>query len=190
MIHEAIDNDSSEAFGVEPTWTVDGLKSAEWAMRKIADAQQKIDSFDAQANEWLEEIEAWHQRVIKRPTQTIEFFSEHLRRYALAQRALDPNAKTLVLPSGEVRTRAVNDRVVVRDKELVLAWARTAAPEVIQITETIKADELTKHITKVDKDGTTALIDATTGEFVEGLGLELARVTAKVVPLDKTDKND
>lgn len=181
MIEEIDTNEEA----VAESWQVDDLASAEWAMRKVAKATKEIADIDAAAQQWHQEIDDWRDKVAKRPNQTIEFFSEHLARYARKAREADEDNKTLVLPSGEVRTRSSKEKIIVADKTAVLEWARTAAPEAIKITESLLVSELAHHVAirhAEGADGQPILVERSSGEIVAGLSLAPASLSVTVVP--------
>ena len=184
----AVEVSAEEAVG--EGWKIDGLRSAEWAMRKIVDEQRRIEELEMQAKEWAADIERWRKRVLARPNQTIEFFTGHLTRWALDQRELDPKMKTVVLPSGEVKTRQAKDRVVVVDADRVLDWARANLPDAVATTvvEKVKVAELTGYVMNLDENSWPTEVDEETGEIlpaecpVPGIRIEAEHVTATVVP--------
>ena len=181
---EEIDPDEE---AVAESWHVEDLSSAEWAMRRVAKATKEIADIDAAAQQWHQEIEDWRDKVAKRPNQTIEFFSEHLARYARKAREANEDNKTLVLPSGEVRTRSSKEKIVVDDVEAALEWARTAAPDAIKTTESLLVKELAHHVAiqRGDEEAQPLLVDPTSGEIVAGLSLAPATLSVTVVPRSK-----
>ncbi len=184
MMHEEIDPDEEE---VAESWHVEDLGSAEWAMRRVAKATQELAEIDAAEQQWREEIDEWRAKVAKRPNQTVEFFTEHLSRFARNRRAINEDKKTLVLPSGEVRTKISKEKIVVDDKQAAIEWARTGAPDAIKITESLLVSELAAHVVirQGVGGGQSLLIDPTSGEIVSGLSLDPAVLSVTVVPQSK-----
>jgi len=86
-----------------------------WAMRKLADAQRKIDAITLRAETERRRINAWEDQSTKPFSSTVEYFAGLLGSYATCQR--DEGVKHLSYPDGYVQTRATQDKVVVADNE-------------------------------------------------------------------------
>lgn len=112
-------------------WRIHDDGAAEWAMAHVARADDELARLKAQAAEWtieaedrLARIRQWFDHRAARHLATRLFMEAHLRRYALERRAEDPkHAKTLVLPSGAVRTVEQKPKAAVADEATVIAWA-------------------------------------------------------------------
>lgn len=169
-------------------WYVDGQDTAEWAMRKLAaiDAEQK--ALAAQRDAYVERITAWFDRRAAVLAPRRQFFEGHLCDYQDRRRAADPKAKTLVLPSGEVRSRAVPAKVKVENDALFVKWALGNAPEVLETVHKVVARNLKERFAVADYstvpsgDRGQAVVDASSGEVVPGLIVEPADVRFTAVP--------
>lgn len=112
-------------------WTVTDDGSAEWAMGHVLRADQALAELQAQAQVWRDEaderirrIAQWFAHGAKRHLATRAFMDAHLSAYALDRRAADPkHNKTLVLPSGVVKTTEAKPKAEVVDPDAVVAWA-------------------------------------------------------------------
>lgn len=111
-------------------WRIHDDGAAEWAMAHVARADDELAQLKAQAAEWtieaedrLARIRQWFDHRAARHLATRLFMEAHLRRYALERRAEDPkHAKTLVLPSGAVRTVEHQPKAAVADEDAVVTW--------------------------------------------------------------------
>lgn len=110
---------------VEPPrepWRITSLGAADWAMRRLWDAQNAVQRYD-------DEISLW-RRARGRVQAAVEFFEERLSEWGAAERT--DARKSFALAHGTVSTRAVKARVQVDDQAAVLEWARTHCPDAIE----------------------------------------------------------
>lgn len=118
-------------------WTVTDDGSAEWAMAKYATADAELARLQAQAAVWqaeaeerLARIRQWFDHRARRHQATKAFMEAHLVRYALDRRDADPkHNKTLVLPSGAVKTTEQQPKAAVADEAALVAWVTCWYPQ-------------------------------------------------------------
>lgn len=133
-------------------WQVTDDRSAEWAMRHVAQAEAELAQLRAQADEWRQRIDTWFVQRARPLQATVGFMAGHVERYALAKREANPKAKTLTLPSGVVRTSYVAPKVEVADADEVVAWARAnGLADVVRVKREPKVSELREHLTLVER---------------------------------------
>jgi hypothetical protein len=105
-------------------WRVTDTGSAEWAMRHVAEATAELEHLQMQRDAWAEQIDGWFRRAADRVRSRRAFFDQLLQLYAIEQReASNDKIKSVVVPSGRVRTTKAGPKVVVRNPADVLAWA-------------------------------------------------------------------
>lgn len=175
-----------EMEGVTPQsgdhWTISDDKGAEWAMAHVAAAEAQIQGAHDSYALWLRQLDDWYTDATKSARRTVLFFSGHLQQYALAKREANPKAKTLRLPSGEVKTRATGDEVIVVDDEKLIDWAQRTIIEppdedltsyadagVVKVTKEVRVSVLRKL---VEIKGDQVLTPQ--GEVVPGVGVQPA----------------
>jgi len=152
---------------------------AEWAMRKLAAANRRIDEAEMQAEAWRKQIDEWEQRVTADPVRTIDFMTHHLTDYARRVREADPRQKSVVLPSGRVSGREQGQRVVVVKESEFVAWARdNGYGHLLRPPAAPKPDAKALQAAAMVVDD-TALID---GEIVPGVEIVPPDVTYSVSP--------
>lgn len=163
-----------------PRWTVTDDGSAEWAMGKVVDAEQALAALGAQAQVWRDEaaerlarIDAWFVHAAKRHRATQAFMAAHLEAYALDRREADPkHNKTLVVPSGAVKTTEHKPRAVVEDEAQVAAWVscwypKDSAEVCPPRPPKVYVDPLRKLTTVVEVIDHARLVLANSAEVVE-----------------------
>jgi hypothetical protein len=153
-------------------WRIDSMGEAEWAMAHYADHEQAIVDATRQAHEWQERLMEWLESERKRHVDSLTFFAGALEDFARRRREDDPKAKTLHLPSGEVKSRSVAARVVVADETVLLPWLRENAPHAIK--EAVSVSELRRLATVADD---RAVVE---GEILPGVEVEPASVSYSI----------
>lgn len=159
----------------DDVWRIRDDMAADWAMRKLAEAQAHIDQLDRQHLEYVTRADQWRQRVIAGPRRDVEFFTAHLAVYAQQVRSQSGGkVKTLRLPSGEVPTRTGSaPRPTIEDPQAVLQWAldqrdrgRTGLVRSRLVLDVL----LTALAPHVEVYG-DVVVDKVTGEVVPGTGV-------------------
>lgn len=201
----------------KPRFVVDGVGKADWAMRILNGAHKQRDGVREQAEAWRSEIRerlarvaAWEADQLREPERTIAFMSNHLERFAIAERErTDGKTKTIKLPSGKITTRRAEEpKVNIADPDALLAWVKANVDadkieQVVKTTESVLISEFRKLVTiepqyqaVVDDDG--GLVHDTDGEVileivswvvideagcpVDGVTIEHPHTEATVVP--------
>lgn len=150
--------EAADAPDIEPTpetrerWSIDGDRTAGWALRRLARARGEVDRINAEADRRIALIEAWREDALRTPMSDAAFFEGalgdwHRRRLEpVVADALDtylnahPNAspddalaavwanlkgKSLKLPDGTLTARRTPDTVEVVDPDAAVTWALT-----------------------------------------------------------------
>lgn len=99
-------------------WRVEADDQAEWALRKLALANEEMRRLAEQAQEWERRIRAWFQQAAATHERTAAFMEDRLADYALRLRAAGGPA-TLQLPSGTIKTTEQKPAVEVADDALL-----------------------------------------------------------------------
>jgi hypothetical protein len=163
-------------FEVE-TFIVDNDQKAEWALRKLKAAIERLDDINAQAVEEIAKVENWRALVSTSHKRDVTFFENLLKHYMLSLREADPEKKSLVLPDGEVTSRSIPEKAEVSDKELFFKYCHENGRELWIRTK--EEPDLTSLKDGVSFSG-DAVVDDLTGESIPGLvGIE-AHISVKV----------
>ena len=157
-------------------WLVDSDSKAEWALRKLKAAYERLAEIDEQIADEQRKMVDWKVRVVRSPARDITFFENQLRAYMIRVRDED-GRKSLVLPDGVIESRTINAKAQVTDKELFLKWCLANHREGwIRTKEEPNLEALKEG---VEFDG-ESVIDSQTGEIVEGLVVLEADISVKV----------
>jgi hypothetical protein len=148
---EAPDFDAGAELEVPADFAVRDQDTANWVVRKIAEART-----------YQQRIREWAAREEARAAREAEWF---LGRYGgelaswVEKQTAGGKRRSVALPAGVAGFRKQPQRVLVEDEAAVIAWAKTAHPELVV---TVPA---TERIAKAD----LALVVKTTGEVPEGV---------------------
>ena len=149
----------------EESWRITGIETATWAMRKLRLAKQRLNEIDQQATDEVRRIQEWRERASRPYVRDETYFTNALQTYMVQLREED-GRKSLVLPDGEVNSRAIADKAAVADRELFLKFCKANGREAwIRVREEVNLEALKDD---VDFSG-ESVVDRATGEVVEGL---------------------
>lgn len=124
---------------------VDSDGEAEWALRKLAHANQQIADFEQIASDETDRVARWLQAVCDPLDHDRAYFIGQLEFYARGQR--EDGRKTITLPHGTVATRPIKQRIAITDPDLLLTWARDNHPDAITVKESVSLTALSKVAT-------------------------------------------
>ena len=176
MPNEAIDQSLEDYLASlgEPTgfenpnaFTINNDDEALWAMRRLAQAQRRIDEVKRQAQVELDRINAWVEANTTSNSQTVDYFERILGDYLMRVRENDTDGrKSLDFPDGKVTSRVVAPKVEVTDLDVFLSWAEHyGKDEWVRVKREANLAEIKKFVDYADG----AVLDPTTGIAVEGL---------------------
>jgi len=149
-----------------------------WAMRRLAQAQRRIDAVKAQAQVEIDRINAWVEANTTDNKATVDYFDRILGDYLMTVRENEADGrKSLDFPDGTVSSRATQPKVAVEDLEAFLAWAdANGHAEWVRVKR--EADIAT--IKKVVDLSDAGVVDPATGEVIEGLSFVEGGVSTTV----------
>lgn len=148
-------------------WRIEGLDSADWALRRLGDLEQEIAENEAIAARRIEEIRIRTALLNERAMKGVAFFRARLTDYAERARSellKGGKTKTRHLPSGSIAWRKKGGGLVKADAEALLAWAREQPieAELVRIKEEPAWDAIKRRF-------------ETTGEVPPGCDVEPER---------------
>lgn len=118
-----------------------------WALRRLGDAQEKIDRVDRLAAAEIARAKTFKTRAVVDPERDRAFFDAILTDYA--ERVLVPTGtKTVQFPTGKLTAHKAKDRAVVTDVEAFVLWARQTKNlgPFVKVEMSPKVAELTKAL--------------------------------------------
>ena len=161
-------NGEPEAFVSEQErFTINSEEEALWAMRKLAQAQRRIDEVKRLAQVELDRINTWIEKNTSSNQREVSFYETALSDYLIAVREDSADGrKKLDFPDGVVSSRITPSKVDVADSEAFLAWAEANGHS--DWVRTKREANVSVIKQGVDFSG-ESVIDPITGSTVAGL---------------------
>ena len=153
--------DFSEAFSISND------DEALWAMRRLAQAQRRVDEVKRQAQIEIDRINRWILATVESDGRTVDYFERILGDYMMRVRESEVDGrKSLSFPDGAVTSRVVSPKVEVTDLDAFLNWAEANGhAEWVRVKR-----EANLSVIKQGVDyGTDAVLDPVTGIAIDGL---------------------
>lgn len=163
-------NDAAERVA---RFEIDDVGSADWAGRKIRQAQARINQAQAWRDRVVAEADHHLEREKSRHQPTVDFFEMHLTAWLRREIEYDPKgAKSRDLPCGiRVKRTVGRPRLVVDDHDALVDWVTSQADPAIA--------GLAKPEWKVDKAAVKQLV-VKDGLALKGAHVETGEDTYKV----------
>src|SRR5699024_4861315 len=87
------------------TFAVKDDSSANWALRKISQLNDRMKRNNALAQAEIDKIEHWNTTENEKAQRSIDYFQGLLAEYAMQKKKEDPKFKSLKLPNGRIGFR-------------------------------------------------------------------------------------
>jgi hypothetical protein len=163
-LEKDLNNYLEQATDVKAPFEIKDDKAADWALRKIREAEARIEQVQRFADERKAEIDAWAETATEREAHTITFFTGLLKAYHFKLHQDNPRIKTIKLPAGELQLRKSQPQYS-RDDDKLTAWLKAHRPEFVRIKESPDWAEAKKALAVAGRH----LVDPETGEIVDGV---------------------
>ena len=98
-------------------WRIKSLGEADWAMRRLAEAEARVQQY-------RDEVALWND-ALRRIESAEQFFHDRLTEWALAERTKD--RKSFPLAHGTVSTREQGEAIEVVDEDAIVTHAESSA---------------------------------------------------------------
>ena len=147
---------------------VDTDEKANWSLRKIKQFQDEQKENNSLAETEIEKINSWADSENEKAQRSIDYFQGLLAYYALKQREADPKFKKLELPNGKIKFTKQQPKFNYDDDVLINYLKKSERTDLIKVKETPDRATVKKIFTLQGEK----LVDAETGEFVEGVTIE------------------
>ena len=159
-----LNNYLGEWTDVKAPFEINDDKAADWALRKIREAEARIEQVRQFAEEQKAEIDGWAETTAEREIHTIAFFTGLLQAYHHNIYRENPRIKTIKLPAGELQMRKAQPQYS-RDDNKLTAWLKAHRPEFVKVKESPDWAEAKKALAVAGRH----LVDPETGEIVDGV---------------------
>ncbi len=142
-------------------FVIDNDQKADWAVRKIAEADAEFERMDAWYKSQIEAVKKQHD-------DTVAFFTGLLSGYFAQVPVKDTKTmQKYALPSGElIRSKEKQDFKAV-DNAVLLGWCQENDPTLVAVEMKPAWAEIKKRLTMTDN----GVVDTETGMIVDGVEL-------------------
>ena len=152
----------------DETFTITDESSANWALRKIKQMNDTIESNNALAQAEIDKIEQWQNEVNEQAQSSIDYFQSLLAQYAIKKREEDPKFKSLKLPNGRIGFRKSQDKWVYDNDKLIESLEKAELKDFIRVKKEPSKKDIKKAFEVVDGK----VVNPDTGEVIEGITVE------------------
>src|SRR5690554_5096680 len=153
---------------IDDRFVVDNEEKANWALRKIAEHEQKIKDAIDFATQEISKIESWLNQIKEERQNKIDHLQSMLAEYAMKQREKDPSFKSMKLPNGSFGFRKQQVRWNYDDKQLLESLKEKGMTDFIKVEYKVNKRDLKRAL----KVANNKVINPETGEVVEGVTIE------------------
>jgi len=147
---------------------VDDEQKANWALRKISELQKEVERNTKLAEQEIDKIKQWEATQNKQIGDNILYFEGLLNEYAMKQREIDPEFKSMSLPNGRFGFRKQQPKWEYNDEKVLSYLEQAGMNDLIRTTRVPNKAEIRKIFEVVDDK----VINKETGEVVEGIEIE------------------
>lgn len=177
QLAEIGDPEAAESTG---QFVIDSMDRANWAVRKLAIYAQRLAEAEAFAQRERDRLALWLDGERHSAEQSSSFLAGLLRRYHEDRLAVDPKAKTIPLPAGDLVARKQPDVWNVDDPEYLVEWAEVAGwSEIVRRRDPEVDRAALKRTFHVMADGSVMAPD---GEVVPGITVTDGEIRFTVKP--------
>lgn len=156
-------------------YQITGFDSLNWAFRKVAALQAKVNEVETLAAAEKQRIDQWASTELKPIQNSIEFFQFLITEYHAKQLAEDPKAKTITTPYGKSKTRKSKEQPDKANEELILQHViENEMDEYIK--NSVKWSELKKTLKIAEISGEKVVVDEN-GQLVPGVTVKPESIT-------------
>lgn len=149
-----------DAEGIKAAFLIENDSKADWALRKIAEAQ-------ADTAKWADYYAGQAAKIKAQNDQTVAYFTSALEQYFdMVPHRTTKTQESYGLPSGKL-VRKAQQPAYERDAEALLKWAKASLPEAVKVKEEASWTDIKNRIGKVMPDGSA--VDKETGEIIDGV---------------------
>lgn len=146
---------------------VDGPRTAEWALRKLARIRGYLAENDQIALEEIKKITDWITDANAALGADAAFFEGLLEDWHRRELADDPARKSIKLPNGTLKSRKTPEGIEVTDADALIDWAEANGhPEIRRVK--VEVDKVAaRKVLGTTPEG--QVFDPSTGEIVPGV---------------------
>jgi len=169
MAEEYLEYLDSQVEAEQEGFVIDNDDKADWALRKIAQAEKRIQERAEFVETEMAKLQAWQSQQDAQDKRTIEFMTGLLKIYfgKLRESGTLGKKKSYKLPNGTLAVRKKQPKLAY-DADAFIAWASKEAPEYVATILQPRWGEFKKRIKVIGRD----VVDTETGETIKFVTVE------------------
>lgn len=152
----------------EERFVIDSDEKADWALRKIAEAENEIEKVEYFAETQIRQIENWKAKQTEKHNNSIEYFKSLLAEYLHNKRKENPKLKSITLPTGNVGFRKKPVKWVYNDEVVLKTLESENLDDFIKIEKKLDKQSIKKAFEVVNGK----VINPETGQVIEGIEIQ------------------
>src|SRR5690625_2727835 len=164
-LEQSLNEHIAEEVNADDRFIIDSDDKADWALRKIKEAENEIEKVEYFAESQVRQVENWKEKETDKHHESIDYFQSLLAEYLQNKRKEDPKLKSITLPTGNVGFRKRQPKWVYNDNVLLKALESENMNDLIRIEK--KLDKRSSR--KAFKVADNKAINPETGEVIEGI---------------------
>lgn len=152
----------------EERFVIDSDEKADWALRKIVEAENEIEKVEHFAESQIRQIENWKVKQTEKRYNSIEYFKSLLAEYLQNKRKENPKLKSITLPTGNVGFRKKPVKWVYNDEVVLKTLESENLDDFIKVEKKLDKQSIKKAFEVVNDK----VINPETGQVIEGIEVQ------------------
>src|SRR5690625_961543 len=164
-LEQSLNEHIAEEVNADDRFIIDSDDKADWALRKIKEAENEIEKVEYFAESQVRQIENWKAKETDKHHESIDYFQSLLAEYLHNKRKEDPKLKSITLPTGNVGFRKRQPKWVYNDEVLLESLESENMNDLIRVKKELNKKAIKKEFKVVDGN----VINPETGQVIEGI---------------------
>ncbi len=164
-LQQSLNEHIAEEIQADDRFIINDESKADWALKKIAEADNEIEKLERFAEAQMRQIETWLAKQTDKHLQTKEYMQSLLGEYVNMKREEDSKFKSITLPSGNVGLRANQKKWIYKDDVVLKALEQAKLDDFIKTEKKLNKQQIKKAFEVSDDK----VINPDTGEVIEGI---------------------
>lgn len=167
-LERSLNEHIAEEVNNDDRFVIDSEEKADWALRKIKEAENEIDKAEYFAETQIRQIENWRIKQTDKHYESIEYFQSLLAEYLQNKRKEDPKLKSITLPTGNVGFSKRQPKWVYNDEVVLKTLESENLNDLIRVEK--KLDK--RSIKKAFEVAGDKVVNPETGQVIEGIEVQ------------------
>src|SRR5690625_4910326 len=149
-LEQSLNNHIEKVVQADDRFIIDTDDKADWALRKIKEAENEIEKVEYFAESQIRQVENWKAKETDKHHESIDYFQSLLAEYLQNKRKEDPKLKSITLPTGNVGFRKRQPKWVYNDEVLLESLESENMDELIRVEKKLDKRSIKKAFKVAD----------------------------------------